>query len=29
MEIDTLVLGCIHYPIFSEVIQEVIGEDVT
>lgn len=26
--IDTLVLGCTHYPILSEVIQEVIGENV-
>ena len=24
--IDTLVLGCTHYPILSEVIQEVIGK---
>lgn len=28
-EIDTLVLGCTHYPILSEVIQEVIGSKVT
>ncbi len=28
-QIDTLVLGCTHYPILSKVIQEVIGEDVT
>ena len=27
--IDTLVLGCTHYPILSGVIQEIIGEDVT
>lgn len=27
--IDTLVLGCTHYPILSEVIQEVIGRKVT
>ncbi len=27
--IDTLVLGCTHYPILSEVIQEVIGSNVT
>ncbi|HKB84795.1 MAG TPA: glutamate racemase [Ignavibacteriaceae bacterium] len=26
--IDTLVLGCTHYPILSKVIQEVIGENV-
>ncbi|HKI77383.1 MAG TPA: glutamate racemase [Ignavibacteriaceae bacterium] len=28
-EIDTLVLGCTHYPILAEVIQKVIGENVT
>jgi glutamate racemase len=27
-EIDTLVLGCTHYPILSEVIQKVIGINV-
>ncbi len=27
-EIDTLVLGCTHYPILSEVIQDVIGNNV-
>jgi glutamate racemase len=27
-KIDTLVLGCTHYPILSKVIQEVIGVDV-
>ena len=27
-EIDTLVLGCTHYPILSDVIQEVIGKNV-
>ena len=27
-KIDTLVLGCTHYPILSEVIQEVIGTNV-
>ena len=27
--IDTLVLGCTHYPILKEVIQEVIGYNVT
>ena len=27
--IDTLVLGCTHYPILSEVIQKVIGGNVT
>jgi glutamate racemase len=28
LKIDTLVLGCTHYPILSGVIQEVIGKDV-
>ena len=28
-EIDTLVLGCTHYPILSEVIQEVVGQNVS
>lgn len=27
-EVDTLVLGCTHYPILADVIQEVIGKDV-
>ena len=27
-EIDTLVLGCTHYPILADVIQEVIGKNV-
>jgi len=27
-KIDTLVLGCTHYPILREVIQETIGENV-
>lgn len=27
-EIDTLILGCTHYPILTDVIQEVIGKDV-
>jgi len=26
--VDTLVLGCTHYPILVEVIQEVVGKDV-
>jgi glutamate racemase len=29
LEIDTLVLGCTHYPILTEVIQKVIGENVS
>jgi len=28
-EIDTLVLGCTHYPLMSAAIQYVMGEDVT
>jgi len=28
LDIDTLVLGCTHYPILAKVIQEVIGEKV-
>jgi glutamate racemase len=28
LKIDTLVLGCTHYPILTEVIQEVIGKNV-
>ncbi|WP_053218988.1 glutamate racemase [Virgibacillus senegalensis] len=27
--IDTLILGCTHYPLLREVIQEVIGDKVT
>ena len=26
--IDTLVLGCTHYPILKDVIQETVGEQV-
>lgn len=29
IEIDTLVLGCTHYPILTEVIQKVIGPKVS
>lgn len=28
-EIDTLILGCTHYPILAEVIQKIIGENVS
>ena len=28
-KIDTLVLGCTHYPILREVIQQAVGENVT
>ncbi len=27
--VDTLILGCTHYPVLSEVIREVCGSDVT
>ena len=27
-KIDTLVLGCTHYPILRNVIQQIVGEDV-
>jgi glutamate racemase len=27
-EVDTLVLGCTHYPILRDVIQETMGDDV-
>ena len=28
-QIDTLVLGCTHYPLLKSTIAEVVGEDVT
>jgi len=28
-EIDTLVLGCTHYPILAKVIQKVMGDNIT
>jgi len=28
LNIDTLVLGCTHYPILSKIIQQVIGDKV-
>lgn len=28
-KIDTLVLGCTHYPVLTEVIQKVMGAEVT
>lgn len=28
LEIDTLILGCTHYPILGEVIQEVMGDGI-
>ncbi|MDZ4121005.1 MAG: glutamate racemase [Candidatus Cloacimonadaceae bacterium] len=27
-DIDTLVLGCTHYPLLKEIIQDVVGESV-
>ena len=27
--VDTLVLGCTHYPLIRHVLQKVIGENVT
>jgi glutamate racemase len=27
-KIDTLILGCTHYPFISQVIKEVIGDEV-
>jgi glutamate racemase len=29
LEIDTVILGCTHYPILSKIIGEVLGEDIT
>jgi glutamate racemase len=29
MDIDTLVLGCTHYPILKDIIQSVVGNNVT
>lgn len=26
--IDTLLLGCTHYPIVAEIIKEIVGEDI-
>ncbi len=26
--IDTLILGCTHYPLLSQIIQEIMGENV-
>ena len=28
-QIDTLILGCTHYPLLAPLIQEVMGEEVT
>jgi glutamate racemase len=29
VDIDTLVLGCTHYPLLRQVIQDVMGDNVT
>lgn len=29
MEIDTLILGCTHYPLLREVLADLVGPDVT
>ena len=29
MNVDTLILGCTHYPLLKEVIGEVMGSNVT
>jgi len=29
VEIDTLVLGCTHYPLLKHVIQDVMGDEIT
>ncbi len=28
-EIDTLILGCTHYPLLKNLIQQIVGKDVT
>ena len=28
-DIDTLILGCTHYPILKDIIQDVVGKNVT
>ncbi len=28
-EVDTLILGCTHYPVLSDAIRRVVGDDVT
>ncbi len=27
--VDTLILGCTHYPLLSQIIEEIMGDDVT
>jgi len=28
-DIDTIIMGCTHYPVLKEVIQKVVGDDIT
>jgi len=28
-DIDTLILGCTHYPVFSTLIGDIVGPDIT
>ena len=28
-DVDTLILGCTHYPILTEVIKEVVGKNIS
>ena len=28
-EIDTLVLGCTHYPLLKPLLQEVVGDEIS
>ena len=28
-DVDTLILGCTHYPILTAVIKEVVGENIS
>jgi glutamate racemase len=28
-EVDTIILGCTHYPVITEIIRKVVGQDVT
>lgn len=29
LDIDTVILGCTHYPILTDIIQDVLGEDIS
>jgi glutamate racemase len=28
-DVDTIVLGCTHYPFVKELIQEIVGDNIT